>query len=189
MRLSSEKQKTEYRIKERIRAAKEQRHRVFLYGRSYIPFCLCSSVPLCLSIHLKKQSQLGSYCVLRIAKMKNVKQSQLLNSIDNRGRDALGTRGRACPERSRRDVRDTSGAYGENFAEQSQFAPSLMGSTSFIERCYDDTAHPETTENKANFPAQLVDNRGQACPERSRGDALVTRGRDARDTIRSTTSP
>ena len=37
-----------------------------------------------------------------------------------------------------------------NFAEQSQFAPGLMGSKSFMERRYDDTTHPETTGNKAN---------------------------------------
>ena len=47
---------------------------------------------------------------------------------------------------------ETSGPYGENFAEQSQFAPDLMGSTSFMERDYDDTTHPETAGNKANSP-------------------------------------
>jgi len=46
---------------------------------------------------------------------------------------------------------ETCGACAENFAEQSQFAPGLMGSTSFMERDYDDTAHPETAENKANI--------------------------------------
>jgi len=60
---------------------------------------------------------------------------------------------RAGSERSRRDARETSGAYGENFAEQSQFAPGLMGSTSFMERGYDDTAHPETAGNKAKKPS------------------------------------
>ena len=47
---------------------------------------------------------------------------------------------------------ETSGPYGENFAEQSQFAPDLMGSTSFMKRDYDDTTHPETAGNKANSP-------------------------------------
>jgi len=61
-----------------------------------------------------------------------------------------------------------------NFAEQSQFAPGLIGSTPFMERGYDDTAHPETAENKANSPAQLINNRER--------DALGTRGRDVRDT-------
>ena len=40
-----------------------------------------------------------------------------------------------------------------NFAEQSQFAPGLMGSTSFMERDYDGTAHPETAGNKAKKQA------------------------------------
>jgi len=60
---------------------------------------------------------------------------------------------------------ETSGAYGENFAEQSQFAPSLMGSTSFMERRYDDTAHPETAGNKANLTSQYPP--GRAKIERS----------------------
>jgi len=89
-------------------------------------------------------------------------QSQSLNAIDNRGqacpersrRDALGTRGRACPERSRRDVRDTSGGYGENFAKQSQFAPDNIDVSSFSKQHYDNTARPETAENKANRPAE-----------------------------------
>jgi len=89
-------------------------------------------------------------------------QSQSLNGIDSRGRacpersrrDALGTRGRACPERSRRDVRDTNGGYGENFAKQSQFAPGNIDVSSFSKQHYDNTARPETAENKANRPAE-----------------------------------
>jgi hypothetical protein len=46
--------------------------------------------------------------------------------------------------------------HNSDFAEQSQYAPGLMGSTSFMERCYDDTAHPDTAENKADSPAQLI---------------------------------
>jgi len=78
------------------------------------------------------------------------------------------------------DVRDTSGAYGEYFAEQRQFAPGLMGSTSFMERRYDDTAHRGTAENKANFESPHP-------PERQkieRGEQLCAEER----TIRSTTS-
>ena len=55
---------------------------------------------------------------------------------------------------------ETSGAYAENFAKQSQFAPGLMGSTSFMERRYDDTARRRAAENKAKNPAQLVNSRG-----------------------------
>jgi hypothetical protein len=57
---------------------------------------------------------------------------------------------------------ETSGPYGENFVKQTQFAPGLMGSTSFMERRYDDTTHTETAENKANRPAQLIKSRGQS---------------------------
>ena len=56
-----------------------------------------------------------------------------------------------------------------------------MGSTSFMERDYDDTAHPETAENKANFesphrPEQRKIERG----ERLCADEMM---------IGSTTSP
>jgi len=54
---------------------------------------------------------------------------------------------------------ETSGAYGENFAEQSQYAPDLMGSTSFMERYYDDTAHPETAGNKPNERQESLERR------------------------------
>jgi len=71
-------------------------------------------------------------------------QSQKPASIDSRGQDALGTRGR--------DARDTSGACADDFAKQSQYAPDLMGSTSFMERRYDDTARRGGAENKAKNP-------------------------------------
>jgi len=81
-------------------------------------------------------------------------QSQSLNAIDSRGR--------ACPERSRRDARDTSGAYTDDFVKQSQFVPGLMGATSLMERDYNDTAHPGDAENKPNRPAQLFNSQGQS---------------------------
>jgi len=61
---------------------------------------------------------------------------------------------------------ETSGAYGDDFAEQSQFAPGLMGSTSFMERDYKDTAHPETAGNKANFERPYP-------PKRPQNEGLV----------------
>jgi len=45
---------------------------------------------------------------------------------------------------------ETSGAYGENFVKQTQFAPGNIDVTSVLKRHYDNTAHPETAGNKAN---------------------------------------
>ena len=71
------------------------------------------------------------------------KQTQLLNSIDSRGRDTLGTR--------RRDARDTSGTCEENFSKQSQFLQRLIDRASFLERHYDDIVRPDEDGNKPNF--------------------------------------
>jgi len=69
-------------------------------------------------------------------------------------------------------------------------APGNIDVNSFSKRHYDNTARPETSENKANRPAQLDNSRGQSLSRACRGNALGTRGRacpersrrDARDT-------
>ena len=76
---------------------------------------------------------------------------------------------------------ETSGAYTDNFVKQTQFAPGLMGSTSFMERGYNGMAHPETAGNKPNFENPFL-------PERSE---IERRERFCADEeiIRSKTSP
>jgi len=68
-----------------------------------------------------------------------------INFAEQSQKPAFGGKSKARISKS-----ETCGAYGENFAKQSQFAPDLMGSTSFMERRYDDTTHPETAENRPN---------------------------------------
>jgi len=89
-------------------------------------------------------------------------------------------------EREDADARRAANAaapFGLNsdFAKQTQFMQNLIDRTSCLEGHYDDMANPEAGGNKPNRPAELINSRGQ--------DALGTRGRDARDTIRSRTSP
>ena len=55
---------------------------------------------------------------------------------------------------------ETSGACADNFVKQTQFAPGLMGSTPFMERRYDDTAHRGAAENKACAKVSWCDSAG-----------------------------
>ena len=94
------------------------------------------------------------------------KQTQFLNSIDSRGRDALGTRGAYGDDFAKQSQSpafggklealnpkfETSGAYTDDLAKQTQFLQDLVDRTSYLERHYNGIDRSEAAGNKPNRP-------------------------------------